>query len=168
MDFVSSKNSHTVLIWKDDGKKFVLNLKFSWGYLAENVKQQSPVLMHVQVPVISNNECMHKYMAIEAFKSAAQFGQNVICAGHTFGGKDSCQGDSGGPLMLPMHDKGKFPFYQIGIVSYGVGCARPFIPGIYTNVVHYSDWIQSNLWWLQNDYHWIFIKHLILSKFNRK
>lgn len=51
--------------------------------------------MHVQVPVISNRECLDKYSRIGVVQSTIQFGTGVICAGHTYGGADSCQGDSG-------------------------------------------------------------------------
>ena len=44
-------------------------------------------------------------------------------------GKDSCQGDSGGPLFYPAATR-----TQVGIVSYGLGCARAGIPGAYTEV----------------------------------
>ena len=39
----------------------------------------------------------------------------MICAGKA--GKDSCQGDSGGPMV---DSEGK----QVGIVSWGYGCAK--------------------------------------------
>ena len=61
-----------------------------------------------------------------------------ICAG--VGDVDSCQGDSGGPLML--RTEGDAPV-QIGVVSWGLGCARPESPGIYMRVSAYADWISA-------------------------
>ena len=63
----------------------------------------------------------------------------MICAGGS--DKDACQGDSGGPLVCP-DDQGKL--YISGIVSWGIGCATEGIPGVYTNVQKYVDWIEEH------------------------
>jgi len=50
----------------------------------------------------------------------------MICAGVPEGGKDACQGDSGGPLVVGGQ--------LVGIVSWGLSCALPDYPGVYSNV----------------------------------
>jgi len=52
----------------------------------------------------------------------------MVCAGTPEGGKDSCNGDSGGALVLKKSGK------QVGIVSWGTGCAEKEHPGVYANV----------------------------------
>ncbi|KRZ79031.1 Transmembrane protease serine 13 [Trichinella papuae] len=85
----------------------------------------SPKLRQVGIPILRNNNCPF----IDA--------EDMFCAGAMSGGKDSCQGDSGGPLVCKLNDT----FYQMGIVSFGDGCARKDHPGIYTKVPHYVKWI---------------------------
>jgi trypsin len=55
--------------------------------------------------------------------------ESEVCA-ETLGG-DSCQGDSGGPLFGNLADGRRV---QVGIVSYGLGCAVPAFPGVYGEV----------------------------------
>lgn len=51
------------------------------------------------------------------------------------------QADSGGPLMV-----GEGETVQVvGVVSAGIGCARPKLPGLYTRVTHFLDWISENI-----------------------
>lgn len=68
----------------------------------------------------------------------------VICAGKIEGGKDACQGDSGGPLMCKISEQTD-QWYVAGIVSHGIGCARPGEPGAYTNVGYFSPWINNTM-----------------------
>ncbi|XP_040596620.1 serine protease 52 isoform X2 [Mesocricetus auratus] len=66
--------------------------------------------------------------------------KNMLCAGAQVDGKDACQGDSGGPLVC--HKKENMTtWYQLGIVSWGVGCGRKNFPGVYTKLSKYLKWI---------------------------
>lgn len=60
----------------------------------------------------------------------------MICAGYAEGGKDICMRDSGSPLI---DDDG----IQVGIASWGEGCAEAGHPGVYTNVAYLRDWISD-------------------------
>lgn len=115
-----------------------------WGRTQEG-GQSSNILQEVQIPVHENEVCKEKYQKIGKLVSQQQFDNAVLCAGVLAGGKDSCQGDSGGPLMAPQVIDGKVVFFQIGIVSYGIGCARPDIPGVYTRVQTFVDWIERKV-----------------------
>src|SRR5262249_22043177 len=83
---------------------------------------------------IRPKECQGRY-------ANATIGSGQICAGLEEGGKDSCQGDSGGPLI--MNDANGCP-WQVGIVSWGEGCAERKAYGVYTRISHYADWIQNH------------------------
>ena len=68
----------------------------------------------------------------------------MVCAGYPSGGSDTCQGDSGGPLVVqksPTDDSA----IVYGVVSWGIGCARPGYPGVYTRVTKYVDWILNHM-----------------------
>ena len=65
-----------------------------------------------------------------------------IMAGYPDGGYDSCQGDSGGPMVVLAADGETF--LQVGIVSWGSGCAEPGYPGVYSRVSYFIDWICEN------------------------
>ncbi len=62
----------------------------------------------------------------------------MLCAGVPNGGKDSCQGDSGGPIMDANN-------LQVGIVSFGNGCAEKGFPGVYSRVSGGITWINQQI-----------------------
>jgi hypothetical protein len=72
--------------------------------------------------------------------SGGGISDKTMCAGGV-AGTDSCQGDSGGPLsFMDANNVGTV----MGVVSWGIGCARPGYPGMYTRVTNYLDWIYQN------------------------
>ncbi|KAJ8250905.1 hypothetical protein GJAV_G00214600 [Gymnothorax javanicus] len=101
-----------------------------FGLLEENGDAPN-VLQEVDVPVVGPRRCRCAYGNVIT--------SNMICAGLQAGGKDSCQGDSGGPMMLDSSAR----WIQTGVVSFGVGCARPGFPGVYAKVPQYETWIKS-------------------------
>lgn len=52
------------------------------------------------------------------------------------------QGDSGGPLQSVTADGLN---RLVGVTSFGRGCGSP-VPGVYTRVSRYLDWIESVVW----------------------
>eukprot|EP00160_Parvularia_atlantis_P020573 Unigene858_Nuclearia_a/m.2760 Unigene858_Nuclearia_a/g.2760 ORF Unigene858_Nuclearia_a/g.2760 Unigene858_Nuclearia_a/m.2760 type:complete len:294 (-) Unigene858_Nuclearia_a:107-988(-) len=92
-----------------------------WGTTSQGGRL-SDVLREVTVPIVSDSVCNTNYRD--------RITENMICAGLAQGGKDSCQGDSGGPLW----SKTSGTPVQVGIVSWGEGCAQPNKPGVYAKV----------------------------------
>jgi trypsin len=102
-----------------------------WGRMAES-GSSSDVLRQVSVPVISNEQC-------KTYPSYGSVTNNMICAGYPNGGRDACQGDSGGPLFMNVSGE---PIL-VGVVSWGIGCARARAPGVYTRVGNYLSWLSQ-------------------------
>ena len=104
-------------------------------------------LMQVDVPMVSDEDCA-AYTYGQGDLSDATFGEfdpeTMVCAGNTEGGADSCSGDSGGPLVAP--DAGG-SLVQVGVVSWGFGCAYPFNYGVYSRIGEdpLNAWIESRL-----------------------
>jgi secreted trypsin-like serine protease len=103
-----------------------------WGVAGRN-NSTSERLQEVHVPVMDAELCRRVYAG-----RYAVIDRQHICAGYSPGGKDSCQGDSGGPLIVRAGPTGAL---QIGVVSFGHGCARPNSPGVYARVSTFRDWI---------------------------
>uniref|UniRef100_A0A672JSS0 Peptidase S1 domain-containing protein n=1 Tax=Salarias fasciatus TaxID=181472 RepID=A0A672JSS0_SALFA len=106
-----------------------------WGAFEEGVFLPFPgTLQEVEVPVLGNRQC-------NCLNGVGRITDNMICAGVLAGGKDSCQGDSGGPMV----SKQGSTWVQSGIVSFGFGCARPNLPGVYSRVSRFQQWINSHI-----------------------
>jgi secreted trypsin-like serine protease len=96
-----------------------------WGAASEGGGQQR-FLLKAQVPFVSDTQCRAAGGGYSGLIAAEE-----ICAGLPQGGVDTCQGDSGGPMFRRDDNNA---WIQVGIVSWGEGCARPGKPGVYTEV----------------------------------
>ncbi len=86
-------------------------------------------LQVVDVPIVGDAECgLHFLVDLYAVGIPSPTPAAHVCAAGLL--KDSCNGDSGGPLVA----QSPTGPVQLGIVSYGLGCALPTHPGIYTEV----------------------------------
>ncbi|XP_047496452.1 serine proteinase stubble-like [Penaeus chinensis] len=96
------------------------------------------ILKEVELPVLSHFQCQ---TALKHTRLGATFSlhQGNLCAGGE-AGRDTCKGDGGGPLVCRGDDGA---FRLAGLVSWGVGCGQVGVPGVYVNVAHYLDWIES-------------------------
>ncbi|XP_042872118.1 uncharacterized protein LOC122253260 isoform X2 [Penaeus japonicus] len=90
-------------------------------------------LHEVSVKVYSTRKCKK-----QSLYKDDEIHKNIVCAASN--NRDACQGDSGGPLVVL---EGVF-YKQIGVVSWGIGCAEKDYPGIYTRVSSYRKWIYDN------------------------
>ncbi|XP_042252499.1 serine protease 33 [Thunnus maccoyii] len=112
-----------------------------WGNIRVDVPLQGVgTLQEVQVPIISQSSCQEMYRMHPTEKVDILY--DMICAGYQEGGKDSCQGDSGGPLVCQMVNG---TWVQAGVVSFGLDCAQPNQPGVYTRLTSYSSFIRYSI-----------------------
>lgn len=80
--------------------------------------------MRAAVEVTAEHGCSEKHVQV-FFKKMSQY---------------NLQGDSGGPLLCP-EVVGTDTWTLSGVTSWGLGCAVPNVPGIYTEIYKFLDWI---------------------------
>ncbi|XP_054263272.1 protein masquerade isoform X2 [Macrosteles quadrilineatus] len=106
-----------------------------YGYMGE----AGPIPLRVreaEIPIVSDAECIRKINAVT--EKIFILPASSFCAGGEEG-NDACQGDGGGPLVC--QDDG---FYELaGLVSWGFGCGRVDVPGVYVKVSSFIGWINQ-------------------------
>lgn len=98
-----------------------------FGLESEGGFRLSRNLKEAELGIVGDEQCL-KTFSEELFHSPS-----MLCAWEL--DTDSCYGDSGGPLV---HER-----LLAGMVSWGVGCARPGEPGVYTRVPAIRDWVMQ-------------------------
>ncbi|XP_058986529.1 trypsin alpha-like [Musca domestica] len=91
-----------------------------WGHQSSSDHNLSYQLKYTLVFTVDQVECNNS-LRIHGGVSNAMF-----CAAAR--STDACQGDSGGPIQING--------ILVGVVSWGVGCADPYYPGVYTRLAY--------------------------------
>ncbi|KAJ5367040.1 trypsin-like cysteine/serine peptidase domain-containing protein [Penicillium brevicompactum] len=102
-----------------------------WGSTSQGGSSLPRNLQVAYVNIVDHEKCAKEYA------DRHEIDDSEICAGVRGGGNDSCQGDSGGPLVDTGSKK------QVGVVSFGFGCAQANRDGVYASTAAYLDWIQG-------------------------
>jgi trypsin len=110
---------------------------YGFGQLGQDNLSSVTSLQVATTAFLSNGECKQYY--------PRRLLADMVCGGsHQYADPrlrtDACFGDSGGVMAIK---DGNQQMYQIGIVSWGDGCAIK--PGVYTSVQYHYDWIQATV-----------------------
>ncbi|CAG4965215.1 unnamed protein product [Parnassius apollo] len=112
-----------------------------WGKTSNTRSIRSNILLKANVSVVAREKCTTSYTSWRKLPDGISDDQ--ICAGDPQGLKDTCQGDSGGPLQGLTDSDGHYRL--VGVTSFGRGCGST-VPGVYTRIAKYLDWIESVVW----------------------
>ncbi|XP_020912672.1 trypsin-3 [Exaiptasia diaphana] len=104
-----------------------------WGRLNESSSRIPSRLRQAVVPLVSHRDCQRAYHGVT---------ERMLCAGYPQGGVDACFNDSGGPLVCKNRSGA---FELVGVVSWGIGCARRRKYGVYANMDKLTEWVETNV-----------------------
>lgn len=120
-----------------------------WGHTTWSGKS-STHLQKVILEKFTQQECNETYAYTNDRRLKNGIVSTQICAGSKDESKDTCQGDSGGPLQV-YHPSLHCMYTIIGITSFGIACGSIGVPGVYTRVYPYIDWIEGVVWNSKNN-----------------
>ncbi|XP_038049155.1 transmembrane protease serine 9-like isoform X3 [Patiria miniata] len=104
-----------------------------WGRTAEITTTTTRYLRRVRLLVMDQQTCNNRHQDVITNRMFCAMSDDRPTA------RDSCFGDSGSPFAVRDNKR----WFLIGLVSWGIGCARHRFPGVYTRVHRYTHWITS-------------------------
>nr|AAX47960.1 prophenoloxidase activating factor serine proteinase [Scylla serrata] len=150
LDLTQHKELRPVCLPADDSKTYagMMATATGWGTL-QSGGERPDILNEVSVPILEPS-CPEMDITENMLCAGLEEGGKDTC-GLEEGGKDTCQGDSGGPPHDTCQGDSGGPLYveensvrvQVGITSWGYGCADANSPGVYARVSKYVSWIKE-------------------------
>ena len=123
-----------------------------WGATQTPTPQDnflSPLLLDTTVQYVTNGQCVQaggyvETNGVNVYYSYWNFVKdNMMCGVEN--NQDACVGDSGGPLIISGQNGDGSDDVQVGIVSFGVGCANADFPGIYARISDQWEWLEETV-----------------------
>ncbi|CAB3240026.1 unnamed protein product [Arctia plantaginis] len=93
----------------------------------------------VDVPIVDPARCQKLLRATRGSYFTLDTSSFICAGGET--SKDVCTGDGGSGLVCQVDEK----WILVGLVSWGIGCGSPNVPGVYVNVASYLPWINQQI-----------------------
>uniref|UniRef100_I3L7Z2 tryptase n=1 Tax=Sus scrofa TaxID=9823 RepID=I3L7Z2_PIG len=112
-----------------------------WGQTDTQVTSKpSYRLQEVAVRIVNNKICNEQYKFLFLKDQKKLIGSDMICASAQWG-TDTCQVNSGGSLVCQVNKT----WIQMGVMSWSFICRQRRLPGIYTSISHFTDWIKRQV-----------------------
>ena len=136
---LSKPSNYTPVHLHDESERIAFDTDLTtmgWGTTSSG-GSNSDVLREVELDYFPNLLCNIAYFLYPVGIVTPA----MMCARRL--GKDSCQGDSGGPLIIKGENSTED--LLVGVVSWGIGCANPFFPGVYARVSSAMSFIRDHI-----------------------
>uniref|UniRef100_A0A8D1HIH2 tryptase n=1 Tax=Sus scrofa TaxID=9823 RepID=A0A8D1HIH2_PIG len=110
-----------------------------WGQ-TDTQGKRGPKVLEVAVRIVNNKICNEQYKFLFLKDQKKLIGSDMICASAQWG-TDTCQSNSGGSLVCQVNKT----WIQMGVMSWSFICRQRRLPGIYTSISHFTDWIKRQV-----------------------
>merc|ERR1719370_998465 len=132
----------------DDGKDWAgsTGWVYGWGD-TKSEDESSNTLRETSQLILTNAKCEEGEGMVdtngdgvdEQVSMTGTISADMLCAEAE--GKDSCQGDSGGPFTVDVEGQ----HHLVGVVSWGFGCAKAGLPGVYSSISAQRAWVDQKI-----------------------
>jgi len=113
-----------------------------WGKRSFAGTELLSIQEKIELPIVDSLRCQHQLRQTR-MGSNYQLSDSLICAGGEQG-KDVCPRFGGSALFCALEgDPNRYE--QAGIVNWGIECGQENVPGIYTSVSKFKEWIDPHL-----------------------
>ncbi|XP_017772387.1 PREDICTED: serine protease snake-like [Nicrophorus vespilloides] len=113
-----------------------------WGIGYGNEKNR---LRRFTTSLMSTEDCQKRYPDTRKLYRSGITDDWQFCATSRSDQTGLCNAHAGGPLQV--HNEEQYCMYSlIGVTSLGNICGSANLPGVYTRVSHYLDWIEKTVW----------------------